>query len=140
MDIKFCKYYIGDGFPPSNRYCRHCNSSSIACEKLWQLVLTLARSNNGEPISIPNTNARLFPNPNNENMIYLQVNCRWNLSKEDFLHFIATGHAGMGRANQRLEHWISPSLTRQEPYVNSIVNMLGGWNIPEVIAVKTVQK
>jgi len=56
------------------------------------------------------------------------------------LHFIATGHARMGRADQRLDPDISPSLTRQEPYVQAILEMLGGWNIPEVIDVKRIQQ
>ncbi len=56
------------------------------------------------------------------------------------MHFIATGHARMGRADQRLDPDISPSLTRQEPYVQAILEMLGGWNIPEVIDVKRIQQ
>ena len=84
--------------------------------------------------------AVLFPNPNNSDLVGLKVNASWNLSKEDFLHFIATGHAKMGRAHERLNPDSSPSLTRQEPYVQAILEMLGGWNIPEVIAVRHFQQ
>jgi hypothetical protein len=140
MNTKFCKFYMGDGLPPSNRYCRQCEKASIACNKLWQRVIDLANSQKGEPINLFNTNAKLYLNPNNRDIVYLRVNAQWNLPKEDFLHFIATGHAQLGKANQRNEPWTSPSLTRQEPYVNAIVTMLGGWNNQDVLAVKEQQK
>ncbi len=86
------------------------------------------------------TNAVLLPNPNNPNIVYLKVNVRWNLTKEDFLHFIATNHAQMGRAYQRQDTKTSPSLTRQEPYVQAIIKQLGGIGIPEIDNVKSIQK
>ncbi|MFA5414009.1 MAG: hypothetical protein WC295_00835 [Methanoregula sp.] len=46
----------------------------------------------------------------------------------------------MGRADQRLDPETSPSLTRQEPYVQAILAMLGGGDIPEVIDVKRIQQ
>ncbi len=73
-------------------------------------------------------------------MVRLRVNVTWNLPKEDFLHFIATGHAQLGRADQRHDPRCSPSLTRQEPYVQAIVAMLGGWSLPEIEAVRRVQE
>lgn len=140
MDLHFCIHYIGDGNPPTNRYCRNCPNSHIACDNLWNRVLSLAQSGNGLPVIVRGTNAILFPNPNNQDLVGLKVNASWNLSKEDFLHFIATGHAKMGRAHQRQDPESSPSLTRQEPYVQAILEMLGGWNIPEVIAVRHFQQ
>jgi len=140
MKLHFCTQYKGDGYPPTNRYCRNCPHSHIACDPLWHLVLRLAQSGNGQPVVVRGTNAVLFPNLNNRDFVKLRVNSSWNLSKEDFLHFIATGHARMGRADQRLDPDISPSLTRQEPYVQAILEMLGGWNIPEVIDVKRIQQ
>lgn len=73
-------------------------------------------------------------------MVYLRVNSQWNLTKEDFLHFIATGRAQMGRKEQRQDPRVSPSMTRQEPYVQSIVKILGGSSIPEIMMVKREQK
>ena len=140
MDIHFCTHYIGDGNPPTNRFCRSCPQAQVACDKLWYLVRCLAQSGNGGPVSVRGTNAVIFPNPNNPDFVGLRVNASWNLSKEDFLYFIATGHAKMGRAHQRQDPDASPSLTRQEPYVQAILEMLGGRNIPEVIAVRQFQQ
>ena len=70
----------------------------------------------------------------------LKVNVEWNLPREDFFHFIATGHAGMGRKGHRQEPFASPSMTRQEPYVQAIVEALGGWRIPEIVRVIAVQR
>ncbi|MFA5212381.1 MAG: hypothetical protein WC406_03535 [Methanoregula sp.] len=140
MNLHFCTQYKGDGYSPTNRYCRNCPHSHIACDPLWHLVLRLAQSGNGQPVDVCETNAVLFPNLNNRDFVKLRVNVSWNLSKEDFLHFIATGHARMGRADQRLDPETSPSLTRQEPYVQAILAMLGGVDIPEVRAAKQVQQ
>jgi len=140
MDLNFCKKYIGDGNPPTNRYCRDCPESNIACDNLCKLVINLANSNGGEAISLLGTNAVLLPNFNNPNIVYLNVNKRWNLNKEDFLHFISTGNAQMEKAIQRQDPKTSPSLTRQVPYVQEIVRQLGGMNIPEIDQVKSLQK
>ena len=138
MDLNFCRHYAGDGTPPSNRYCRVCPEA--ACDRLWQRVLDLAASNGGDPVPLPGTRAVLFPNEKNPDFVRLQVNCRWGLPKEDFLHYIATGHAGMGRRGQRSDPRASPSCTRQEPYVQAIVELLGGMDIPEIQAVREVQR
>jgi hypothetical protein len=139
MDIHFCKYYTGDGYPPSNRYCRICPESKEACDDLWQKVVDLANSQKGNPVSLPKTRALLFPNPNNPDLVHLKINCQWNLSKEDFLHFISTGRAQMGRKEQRHDPGVSPSMTRQEPYVQSIMEALGGQEIEEIKKVKRIQ-
>jgi hypothetical protein len=140
MDVRFCQHYVGDGKPPSNRFCRRCPHSAPACDLLWGKVVELSRSGGGTPVSLPPTNASLLPNPSNPNIVYLKVNARWNLGKEDFLHYISTGHAKGGRATQRQNPATSPSLTRQEPYVGAIVQLLGGWRIPGIEAVLRVQK
>ncbi|MDK2975325.1 MAG: hypothetical protein PWP08_1696 [Methanofollis sp.] len=70
----------------------------------------------------------------------MQVNCRWGLGKEDFLYYIATGHAQMGRKGQRDDPRASPSMTRQEPYAGAIVALLGGMESPEIRAVREVQQ
>jgi hypothetical protein len=140
MDVNFCRCYPGDGTPPSNRYCRSCPDAAIACDRLWQRVIALAGSKDGEPISLPGTRARLFPHPKNPDFVRLQVNCRWGLPKEDFLHYIATGHANMGRKGERNDPHASPSMTRQEPYVQAIVDLLGGMTIPEITAVQEMQQ
>lgn len=139
MNINFCQHYQGDGSTKTNKYCRNCPQSSLACDKLWQLVVELSRSNNGKPVPLNGTNAVLLPNQN-WNIVHMQVNIRWNLPKEDFLHFIATGHAKMGRKEYRQDSKTSPSLTRQEPYVKSIVQLIGGENIPEIRNVRDIQK
>ncbi len=139
MDLNFCKNYTGDCSTTSNKYCRKCSKSKLACDQLWQLVVDLSNFNKGEPVNLTGTNAKLLPNPNNWNIVRLEVKSRWNLPKEDFLHFIATGSSKSGNKNQRLDPKTSPSLTRQEPYVQSIVKHLGGANIPEITAVKSVQ-
>lgn len=73
-------------------------------------------------------------------MVRMRVNVTWTLPKEDFLHFISTGRAGMGRRGDRENPRSSPSMTRQEPYVQAIVEALGGWDIPEIARVKRIQK
>lgn len=140
MDTRFCRHYRGDGYPPSNRYCRTCPSAPVACDRLWQRVVDLSNSGNGAAVTLPKTRAVMYPNPGNWNIVHLEINCRWNLNKEDFLHFVSTGHAGMGRKEQRQDPIASPSLTRQEPYVQSIVGALGGPLIQEILLVKQVQK
>jgi hypothetical protein len=46
----------------------------------------------------------------------------------------------MGRKGQRLDKCASPSITRQKPYVQSIVTALGGENIPGIKAVQRIQQ
>jgi len=104
------------------------------------MVVDLSNSQHGSPVSLPDTRAVLYPNPKNWNIVHLQINCRWNLGKEDFLYYIATGQAQLGRKTQRLDPAVSPSMTRQVPYVQSIVKALGGPHLPEIVAVKKVQR
>ena len=139
MDLHFCRFFSGDGSPPSNRFCRSCPMAEAACSALWEKVVDLAMSKNGAPVSLPGTRAVLTPHLKNPDFVRLQVNYTWNLPREDFLHFIATGHAGMGRMGRRDDPRSSPSMTRQEPYVQAIVELLGGWELPEIVAVKRVQ-
>ncbi len=139
MDVHFCVHYEGDGYPPTNRFCRNCPHSHIACDALWQLVIDLSRSKGGDAVPLPGTRAVMFPNRQTKNSVRLEINCRWYLSREDFLYFIATGYAGMGRRGDRQERTVSPSLTRQEPYVQSILSALGGDGREEVRAVRQVQ-
>jgi hypothetical protein len=136
MDIHFCRYYQGDGNPPSNRFCRSCPVA--ACAVLWQRVIDLAGSTGENPVALPGIRALLSRHPKNPDFVRLKVGCTWNLPKEDFLYFIATGHAGMGRRGRRDDPRSSPSMTRQEPYVQAIVDLLGGWGMPEIVAVKGV--
>jgi len=140
MDVNFCRHYAGDGTPPSNRYCRSCPHAAAACDRLWGRVVALAGSHGGDPVPLPGTRASLSPNPKNPDIVRMQVNCRWGLPKEDFLYYIATGHAGMGRKGRRSDPRASPSMTRQEPYVGAIVALLGGMEIPEIAAVRAVQQ
>ena len=139
MDLHFCRFFSGTGYPPSNRFCRSCTMADVACTALWQTVVDLAKSDGGAPVPLPGTRAVLSPHLKNPDFVRLQINCTWNLPKEDFLHFIATGHAGMGRKGSRDDPRSSPSMTRQEPYVQAIVELLGGWDLPEIVAVKRVQ-
>ena len=140
MDIRFCSRYQGDGSPPTNRYCRICPSRARACDLLWERVAELSRSNGGGPVALPPTRAVLLPSTKNPDFVRMRITCTWTLPVEDFLHFIATRHAGMGRKGQRQNPSASPSMTRQEPYVQAIVEALGGWEIPEIVEVKHVQK
>lgn len=139
MDIRFCRHYEGTGLPPTNRFCRACPHAPVACDRLWALVVALSESRGGDPVPLPGTRAVMYPNPGNTTIVHLKINTRWGLPKEDFLHFIATGHAGMGRKGERLARTASPSMTRQEPYVQSIVAALGGPEIVEIRAVRQVQ-
>jgi hypothetical protein len=82
----------------------------------------------------------MYPNLKNHDIVHLKINTRWGLPKEDFLHFIATGSAQMGRKDERHKKSASPSMTRQEPYVQLIVEAIGGENIPEIAAVRRVQQ
>jgi hypothetical protein len=86
-----------------------------ACDNLWQRVVDLSKSNNNEALVLPHTRAVMYPNPNNWDIVHLRINSQWNLTKEDFLHFIATGRAQLGRKEQRQDPIVSPSMTRQEP-------------------------
>jgi len=140
MDIHFCAHYWGDALPPTNRFCRKCSKAETACDALWSLVVALSESNYGNPVRLPGTRAVMYPNPNNHDIVHLKINTRWGLPKEDFLHFIATGSAQMGRKDERLKKRASPSMTRQEPYVQSIVEAIGGENIPEILAVRRIQQ
>jgi hypothetical protein len=139
MDTRFCRHYRGDALPPSNRWCRTCPHAHAACDRLWLLVVALSMSRNGEAVPLPGTRAVMYPNPGNQDIVHLKINTRWGLPKEDFLHFIATGHAGMGRKGQRPDPSASPSMTRQTPYVQCIVAALGGPEIPEIRAVRREQ-
>ncbi len=140
MDIRFCSRYIGDGTPPSNRFCRTCPDSSLACDELWGRVKALSRSPGGEPVPIPGTRAVMLPHEKNPDFVRLRINVTWLLSKEDFLHYVATGHAGMGRKGERQNPKSSPSMTRQEPYAGVILNMVGGREDDLVRRVRAVQK
>jgi hypothetical protein len=140
MDVNFCVRYKGDGLPPANRYCRECPEAEKACDGLWALVVELSKSNNGDAVKLPGTRAEMYPNPKNREIVHLKINCRWNLGKEDFLYFISTGYANMGRKDERHKREVSPSMTRQVPYVRSIVRAIGGYNIPEIKAVRDIQQ
>jgi hypothetical protein len=140
MDVRFCVQYRGDGTPPSNRFCRSCPVRGEACDALWDRVIALSRSNGGAPVPLPPTRAVMLPHPKNPDFVRMRINCTWTLPMEDFLHFIATGHARMGRKGHRQEPFASPSMTRQEPYVQAIVEALGGWRIPEIVRVIAVQR
>ncbi|MDO9035971.1 MAG: hypothetical protein Q7U51_12295 [Methanoregula sp.] len=140
MDITFCAHYQGDALPPKNRFCRNCPMAKTACDPLWSLVVALSKSNRGDAVRLPGTRAVMYPNPDNWNIVHLKINTKWGLPKEDFLHFIATGFAQMGRKGERLDNSASPSMTRQEPYVQAIVAVLGGENIPEITAVRQIQQ
>ncbi|HII99293.1 MAG TPA: hypothetical protein HA272_08615 [Methanoregula sp.] len=139
MDVNFCVHYHGDAHPPTNRFCRICPHAPVACDALWQRVLDLSASNGGNAVPLPPTRAMMYPNPASTTSVRLKINCRWNLPREDFLYFIATGHAGMGRKGKRLERNSSPSMTRQEPYVQAILAAIGGDKQKEVRAVRNVQ-
>ncbi len=140
MEIRFCRFYEGDGYPPTNRFCRTCIMADVGCNDLWQRIIGLSESGNGAPVPVQGTRALLYPHPKNRNSVRLKINCTWYLPKEDFLHFIATGHAGMGRKGDRQNPRSSPSMTRQEPYVQALVGMIGGWDLPEVVKVRRIQK
>jgi len=139
MDVNFCVHYHGDAHPPTNRFCRICPHAPVACDALWQRVLDLSASNGGDAVPLPPTRAVMYPNPASTTSIRLEINCRWNLPREDFFYFIATGHASMGRKGKRLERNSSPSMTRQEPYVQAILAAIGGDGQEEVRAVRNVQ-
>jgi len=140
MDIAFCIHYQGNALPPTNRYCRDCPVAAIACDPLWLLVVALSQSCGGDAVPLPGTRAVMYPNLGNRDIVHLKINTRWGLPKEDFLHFLATGYARMGRKGERLDKHASPSMTRQEPYVQAIVAALGGPGIPEITAVLQVQR
>ena len=140
MDTAFCAHYRGNAFPPTNRYCRDCPMAAIACDPLWSQVVLLSQSRRGDAVPLPGTRAVMYPNPSNRNIVHLKINTRWGLPKEDFLHFIATGYARMGRKGERLDEHASPSLTRQEPYVQAIVAALGGPDVPAIAAVRRIQQ
>jgi len=140
MDVHFCRRYEGTGLPPTNRFCRNCPNAKIACDRLWSLVVDLSNSRNGEAVRLAGTRAVMYPNPGNRDIVHLKINTKWGLPKEDFLHFIATGFAGMGRKGERHNPRASPSMTRQEPCVQSIVEAIGGMDIPEIKAVRQIQK
>jgi hypothetical protein len=114
--------------------------AKIVCDPLWSRVVALSQSNGGDAVRLPGTRAVVYPNKKNWNIIHLKINTKWGLPKEDFLHFIATGSALMGRKGERLDKCASPSMTRQEPYVQSIVMALGGENNPEITAVRRIQQ
>ena len=147
MDIKFCKHYQGDGLrAPGNQWCRTCDKALIACDELWECVLHLANSNNGKPVLLKNSNISLTlhrkdPKRINPDLVYLRKKSTpWPLPKEVFLHFIATSKSEWGHNDERTLQEKSPNLTNYRSELYSIVEMIGGWNIPEIVAVIKVQR
>jgi len=109
------------------------------------LVRNLAGSNNGDPVHLKNSQLKISlyrknRHHTNINLVYLRKESIWPLPKEVFLQFIATQQAQWGFSDERDDPQKSPNLTKYGNELNSIVDMLGGWNIPEIIAVKEVQK
>lgn len=104
------------------------------------MVVALPRSHDKKPVILPHTRAVMFPHETNKSMVRMRVNVTWNLLKGDFLHFIAPRKAGMGRKRDRQDPSSSPSMTRQEPYVQAIGEALGEWEIPAIVQVREVQK
>ena len=139
MRTDFCVHYKGTGFPPTNRYCRECPVATDACDNLWAMVIELSKSNNGMPVPLPETRAVIYPNPKNWQIVHLRIKSQWNLGKEDFMYYIATGHAQPGKKDQRQDPLVSPSMTRQEPYVRAIVQAIGGDKIPAIDSVRLIQ-
>ena len=122
-----------------NRFCRDYLVAKTACDPLWSRVVEMSQSNGGDAVRLPGTRAVMYPNSNNRNIVHLKINTKGGIPKEDFLHLLATGSLRMGQKDMRLNKCASPSMTRQEPYVQSIVAALGGENIPEIMAVRRVQ-
>ena len=147
MDTSFCNHFKGDGLKaPGNQWCRSCNKASIACNPLWEQVRKLANSNNGKPVPIKNTNLSLSlyrtdQTRVNPDLVYLRKKSTpWPLPKEVFLHFIATSNSNWGHKDERALPEKSPNLTQYSSEMFSIVEMIGGWKSPEVIAVIEIQK
>ena len=147
MDIKFCKHYQGDGLrAPGNQWCRTCDKASIACDALWERVRRLANSNNGTPVPLKNlkislAHYRTVPKRINPNLVYLRKKSTpWPLPKEVFLYFIASSKSEWGHKDERTLQEKSPNLTNYRSELYSIVEMIGGWNIPEIVAVIKVQR
>jgi len=110
-----------------------CREKDTGCNGALQATA----SNGGDPVPLPGTRVVLFPNQKNPAFVRLQVNCRWGLPKEDFLHYIATGHAGMGRRGQR-----SPGVAELHPAGAPRAGnrrTARGADIPEIRAVREVQ-
>ena len=147
MDTSFCKHYKGDGFQaPGNQWCRTCDKAPIVCNVLWERVRQIANSNSGKPVPLKNSSLsltlyRTVPNRINPDLVYLRKKkSPWPLPKEVFLHFIATSNSEWGHKDERALPEKSPNLTKYGPELYSIVEMIGGWNIPEIIAVIKVQR
>lgn len=136
MDIHFCQHYEGDGELDSNKHCRTCLKSYLACDRLWQLVKDLSDTNDGNGVVIPNSTAVLLPNHNSEDTVYLRVRSQWQLPKEDFLHFIVTGYARGGNRDQRQDPTKAPSLSHQGKHLPGITELIGGDDIDEIQAVR----
>jgi len=147
MDTDFCKHFKGNGLKaPGNQWCRSCDKASIACNPLWECVRRLANSTNGKLVPLKNSHLSLTLYRTdrtriNPNLVYLRKESTpWPLPKEVFLHFIATSNSEWGHKDERALPEKSPNLTKYGPELDSIVEMIGGWNIPEIVAVIKVQK
>jgi hypothetical protein len=142
MDVHFCKYFQVTESKRPHQYCRVCPTAKVACNKLWQKVVDLSNSNNGKHVRLPNTEKLVLPNPNTWDIVYLRKNAMtkkfWRLNKEDFLYFISTGCAQLGLKNQRENPLVSPTMT-WHGWIQSIVDAIGGDEIPEIIAVRKIQ-
>ena len=111
------------------------------------MVVDLSNSNEGEDVRLPDTAKLIFPNPHTLDIVYLRKNAKmkithpkkfWRLNKEDFLYFISMRHAQLGFHDQREDPLVAPTMTWHD-WIQSIVDAIGGDDIPEIITVRKIQ-
>lgn len=125
MDLNFCANWRGDGSPEQNKHCRRCPNRAGPCQTLWAAARALAAPTLALPGPSPLHLHRLTPAASeNRDILYLQVNARWNLPIEDFLHYVKTGYAGPGVAGVYDDRTASPSRTSQGQFIARFLPLL----------------
>lgn len=126
MDLKFCTFWQGNGSSPDhNKFCRSCPQRNGPCQELWSDLRALANPT----IQVPGTPAlrlhRQTPaGGQNPDILYLQVNARWNLPIEDLLHYVKTKHGAAGQGGVHDDPRVSPSKTSQESFLSRLMPLL----------------
>ncbi len=125
MDLNFCVNWQGDGSPGQNKFCRDCPQRAGPCQQLWAAFRGLANPT----LEVPGpTQLRLHRRTpaggENLDIMYFQVNARWNLPIEDFLHFVKTGCGGAGQREIYDDPMASPSRTTQGHFVKRLMSGL----------------
>lgn len=128
MDAGFCTNWIGDGSPGQNRHCRVCSHRVGPCQDLWLAARQLATPSFQVPAKAGEAPLTLSINRDsaatNPDVLYFKVTSDWSLPIEDFLYFVRTRSANRGLASASFDPQVSPTKTRQGPFIERFLGRL----------------